>query len=97
MSNVQISSEDVLQYANQLTSMEKQVESIFEEIKSKMNYIESIWSSMASRNLIIQFRSMYPVFTSYVNALNNYALFLNDTASAYSENERLLTASISNE
>lgn len=94
MSNVQISSEDVLQYANQLSSMQQQVQQIFQEIKSKMHYIEMIWSSMASRNMMIQFQSMYPVFDAYVKALGQYALYLNQTASTYAENEQMLSASI---
>lgn len=94
MSNVQISSEDVLQYANQLSSMQQQVQQTFQEIKSKMHYIEMIWSSMASRNLMIQFQSMYPVFDAYVKTLGQYALYLNQTAAVYAENEQMLSASL---
>ena len=94
MSNVQISSDDVLQYANQLSMMEQEVLQIFQEIKSKMNYVETIWSSPASKNLMTQFQQMYPIFDQYVKALGEYALYLNQTASSYAENETNLTAAI---
>ena len=52
MNNVQISSDDVLQYANQLSMMEQEILQIFQEIKAKMTYVETIWSSPASKNLM---------------------------------------------
>lgn len=95
MNNVQISSDDVLQYANQLSMMEQEILQIFQEIKSKMNYVETVWSSPASKNLMGQFQQMYPVFDRYVQALGEYALYLNQTASSYAENEQALTAAMS--
>ena len=59
MNNVQISSDDVLQYANQLSMMEQEILQIFQEIKSKMTYVETIWSSPASKNLMNQFLLRY--------------------------------------
>ena len=95
MNNVQISSDDVLQYANQLSMMEQEILQIFQEIKSKMTYVETIWSSPTSKNLMNQFQRMYPVFDQYVQALGEYALYLNQTASSYEENEANLTAAMS--
>lgn len=95
MNNVQISSDDVLQYANQLSMMEQEILQIFQEIKSKMTYVETIWSSPASKNLMNQFQRMYPIFDQYVQALGEYALYLNQTASSYAENEENLTAAMS--
>lgn len=95
MNNVQISSDDVLQYANQLSMMEQEILQIFQEIKSKMTYVETIWSSPASKNLMNQFQRMYPVFDQYVQALGEYALYLNQTASSYAENEANLTVAMS--
>ena len=95
MNNVQISSDDVLQYANQLSMMEQEIIQNFQEIKAKMTYVETIWSSPASKNLMNQFQRMYPVFDQYVQALGEYALYLNQTASSYAENEANLTAAIS--
>lgn len=95
MNNVQISSDDVLQYANQLSMMEQEILQIFQEIKSKMTYVETIWSSPASKNLMNQFQRMYPIFDQYVQALGEYALYLNQTASSYVENEANLTAAMS--
>ena len=42
-----------------------------------------------------QFQRMYPVFDQYVQALGEYALYLNQTASSYAENEANLTAAMS--
>lgn len=95
MNNVQISSDDVLQYANQLSMMEQEILQIFQEIKAKMTYVETIWSSPASKNLMNQFQRMYPVFDQYVQALGEYALYLNQTASSYAENEANLAAAMS--
>lgn len=95
MNNIQISGEDVLQYSNQLHMMEQEVLQIFRDIKSKMTYIESVWSSPASKNMMTQFQSMNPIFDSYVQALGEYAMFLSQTVQGYAENEKILTASMS--
>lgn len=94
MSKVQISSQEVFQYANQLKTMNQQVQSIFNAVKNRMVQIESIWQSPASNKLMEQFQSLDPVFRNYVQALDQYALYLNQTATSYQENEQMLTQGI---
>lgn len=94
MSQIQIASQDVFDYSAQLKSLEQDVKSLFEEIKNKMTYIESVWNSPAGAALYEQFQSLHPVFESYVTALDQYALYLQQTAQSYQENEQMLTQGI---
>ena len=94
MASVQISSQEVFQYSNQLSGLNHQVQSIFEEIKARMHQIESIWQSPASRALMEQFSQMNPVFEAYVEALEQYSVYLNQTALSYQENEQILSQGI---
>ena len=45
MANIQISSQEVFQYSAQLKGMNTQVQQIFEEIKNKVQQLESVWPS----------------------------------------------------
>ncbi|MBP3852486.1 MAG: WXG100 family type VII secretion target [Erysipelotrichaceae bacterium] len=94
MSQIQIASQDVFDYSTQLKSLEQDVKSLFEEIKNKMTYIETVWNSPAGQALVEQFQSLNPVFESYVTALDQYALYLQQTAQSYQENEQMLTQGI---
>lgn len=58
-----------------------------------MDQIQSIWDSPASQSLQSQFQSLKPVFESYVQALDDYAI-LNQTAQSYQENEQMLTSGL---
>ncbi len=94
MNHIQISSDDVTQYAVQLQQLEQEVSNVFGEVKNKMMQIESVWNSPASQNLIQQFQSLNPVFNYYLEALDQYAMYLHQTAGAYQENEQSLQQSI---
>lgn len=90
MANIQISSQEVFQYSAQLKGMNTQVQQIFEEIKNKVQQLESVWQSPTANKLMEQFHSLDPVFRSYVQSLDQYAQYLQQTAQAYQENEQML-------
>lgn len=94
MSQIQISADDVLQYGNQLISMKEEVSSLFSEVQTKMNNLNAVWSSPASDKLIAQFQSLKPSFDQYVEALNQYGLYLQQTSQSYQENESVLSQGI---
>lgn len=90
MTGLSISSGDVLQYASQVKSLENNISTVFQEVRSKMNQVNEVWNSPASQSLIQQFQTLIPVFDNYVQAIDQYAIFLNQTAEAYQENEQSL-------
>ncbi len=94
MQGLQISSEEVLQYANQLQNNSQEIQGIFHDVSLKMSNMEQVWSSPASSALIGQFHSLEPTFQSYIQALQEYAKFLKNTASLYQENEQSLSKGI---
>lgn len=94
MSQIQISSEDVFAYASQLKAKQQEVMAIFQDVKSKMDAISATWQSPASQSLMEQFRLLYPIFDAYLQALDQYSIFLNQTANAYQENEQILKAGV---
>ena len=57
MANIQISSQEVFQYSAQLKGMNTQVQQIFEEIKNKVQQLESVWQSPTANKLMEQFHS----------------------------------------
>lgn len=94
MANIQISSQEVFQYSGQLKGLNSQIQGVFDEIKTKVHQLESIWQSPTSNRLMEQFQSLDPVFYSYVQSLDQYAHFLQQTAQAYQENEQMLSQGV---
>lgn len=58
---------------------------------SQMHAMESEWNSPASRAFLSEFDSIAPVSRSYVQTIENFALFLEQTAQAYEANEQALS------
>lgn len=94
MSQVFISSDDVLQFASRLQAQENQIQTIFQEVNAKMNYVNGVWTSPASLALMNQFQSLRPVFDSYIQAIESYVQYLHQTAVSYQENEQQLASRI---
>ncbi len=94
MNGLMISSDEVLSYSQEMKALENEVQSIFLEVNQKMDQLQSIWDSPASQSLQSQFQSLKPVFQSYVQALDDYASFLNQTAISYQENEQILSSGL---
>ncbi|EOS61111.1 hypothetical protein C815_00676 [Firmicutes bacterium M10-2] len=90
MSRLNISAADVLSQSTQLKSMGSDVNAIFQQIKSKMVHVQSIWSSPAASKLMDEFQTLNPVFESYLQMIENHANYLSQTALAYEENEAMM-------
>lgn len=94
MNQMQVSSEDVRQYGSQINQMTAQASQIIQMTHNKMMGMSTIWDSPASRSLIQQFNSCRPVFDQYMDALQQYSVYLTQTANAYQENEMALQQGI---
>jgi WXG100 family type VII secretion target len=94
MSNIVLSSEDILAYASQIESLNQTVQSVFTQINSEVNVVSSVWNSPASASFMQQFALLKPSFETYVQVLNQYAQFLQQSAQAYQESEQMLVGSM---
>lgn len=94
MNSVQISAQDIQQFANQLSNQEQEMTSVFRSIQTKMNEVQNQWQSPASSALMNEFQSMHAVFQSYTQAIQNYVQYLTTTSQTYEENECILQKSI---
>lgn len=90
MDRLQITSDDVQQFGNTIQSMTAQISQLLQVTHNKMMNMSGVWDSPASRSLIEQFNSCRPVFDQYTQALQEYSLYLKQTANAYQENESAL-------
>ena len=90
MSKIQISSEDVFAYSKQVDAYREEIRTVFNEIESKMYYVESIWQSPASRAFMEKFQTLNPAMMSYLNTLDRFSQYLHQTANVYQANEQTL-------
>lgn len=90
MASVYITSEDLQNCSSQLLALEGEVQTIFSQIRARMNAVSGIWQSPAGNALQEKFACLSPSFDAYCQHLDTYAVFLADTAAAYQENESML-------
>jgi WXG100 family type VII secretion target len=93
MNQINVSSDDLLNYSKQVTSYKNEINTVFKEIQAKMYYIETIWQSPASRSFMEKFQNLNPAMVSYLNTLSRFSAFLQETATLYQENEVTLSSS----
>lgn len=94
MEGIVITSEMLDSTATQVLNQKTQMETIFEQIKQEIRSMSSYWQSPASEAAMLQFEQLAPVFGKYVEVVNNYIVYLQQTATAYRENETALGASV---
>lgn len=90
MDNLQITSDDVQQYGTHLNTIIAEISQLLQVTHQKMMNMSNVWDSPASRSLIEQFNSCRPIFSQYVEALQQYSAYLSQTANAYQDNESAL-------
>lgn len=71
MTQIQISSEDVMAYSKQVDAYANEIRTVFNEIESKMYYVESIWQS-PSKYFMEQFQTLNPAMMSYLETLTRF-------------------------
>lgn len=94
MEGIVITSETLDSTATQVMNLKVQMENLFEQIKQEIRSMNSYWQSPASDSALQQFEQLAPVFGKYVEVVNNYIVYLQQTASAYRENETALGAHV---
>lgn len=92
MSQVFLTSEELMNASAALKAMEQEVCQIFGGIRSDMTRLNASWDSPAAHSLQEKFSALSPVFDQYTEQLDRFVLFLSQTAEAYQENETLLGA-----
>ncbi|MCF0260937.1 MAG: WXG100 family type VII secretion target [Erysipelotrichaceae bacterium] len=91
MNHLYVSSEELVSQAAGLTSMSLQLQELFNSVGQDINQLSGSWNSPAQKSLQTRFESLVPVFRQYCAKLDSYANYLQSTASAYSENEQMLS------
>lgn len=83
MNQVYVSSEELNSTAASVGVLKEEMNGLFAQMKSLIHQMSSFWDSPAARSCIAQFDSLSPVFPQYVALVDNYCLFLRQTAQAY--------------
>lgn len=94
MEGIVITSETLESTATQVLNQKAQMESLFEQIKQEIRSMNSYWQSPASDAALQQFEQLAPTFGKYIEFVNNYIVYLQQTATAYRENETALSSGV---
>ncbi len=92
MEGVLISSDMLDATATQVLAQKNQMEALFNQISSAIRAMSAFWESPASQAALNQFETLAPIFPKYIQLVDNYCLYLQQTAQAYRENEAALGA-----
>jgi WXG100 family type VII secretion target len=87
---IYISSQQLCALSAQIGQEAEEMESLFQRICQEMHGLEACWSSPASRAFQEEFKTLNPVFTSYVQTCRNFSQYLYQTAISYEETDSLI-------
>lgn len=91
MSQILITSDELNEVAARVEGLRGEVESIFSQIRVQMGQVQSVWQSPAGNRAWAQFEQLSPYFEQYTQLIENYCVYLRQTATAYQENESMLS------
>lgn len=83
MDSITVTLEDLTSSANEIKSVNSNMQETVSEINSVIREITEYWQSEASNTFNAKFTSFMRVFDDCKKAIDNYAKFLDDTVAAY--------------
>lgn len=87
---INISLSEVTAIANKITSLNDDLSSRLEQIKTALVNLESTWSSDASQTIVEKMNQMDPRFKEYKEVVESYSQFLHQTVQMYDDAETQL-------
>ena len=84
---IQISLGEVSACASNIRTLNGELSVTLENIKSKMNALAQNWQSEGSETIRANFNNMSASFEDYRAVIDSYAVFLDDTVTAYETTE----------
>lgn len=81
--NMQVNSTELRNAANSMRTSVNNMQSILDDSTQVINSTASSWESAAAENLRGRYTSLAGKFSDFYDAINKYALFLDNTATSY--------------
>lgn len=85
--SIKISTQVLVDTAEKVRSINKNLDDRLAEINSNMNALEATWKSDAATDIRKAMNDMKPRFEEYKNVVESYAKFLVNTAQSYDTTE----------
>ena len=89
--DMQVNSAELASAAANLRKNVSDMQQILDESTSTINGTAASWESAAAENLRSRYTSLSGKFHDFYDAINKYAKFLDNTASAYESAEKKIT------
>lgn len=85
--SIKISTQVLVDTADKVRTINKNLDDRLAEINSSMNALEATWKSDAATDIRKAMNDMKPRFEEYKNVVESYAKFLVNTAQSYESTE----------
>ena len=76
--------------ADAIRNQNKKLDACLKDINQTMNQLSSHWQSPAATTLHTKFQHLLPIFDSYYQTIESYAMFLDQTVDTYQALEKQL-------
>lgn len=90
--DMQVNSAELMSAADNLKKAVNTMNNTLNEATTTINQTTSSWESAAAENLRSRYTSLSGKFQDFYDAIEKYAKFLNNTASAYESADKKITA-----
>lgn len=94
--HIKITMSEVSNTANQMRSLNAQLDDVLKNITNMMNDLSSVWQSDGAETLAVKFKTFANHFVVESETIENYCKFLDLTAQSYDSVESTITANASN-
>lgn len=92
MADIKITFEEVRTKASEIRTCNTNLNQALEDIKTNISNLDAQWTSDASETIRSKINGMKSKFTTYYDIIEEYAKFLDTTASTYETTEATINA-----
>lgn len=87
MANIYVNYGSFNDWASKISNKNDELKDKLSEIRKLINSLEGEWESDSAKTIREKINGMQSRFDQYYDVVDNYAIFLRNTAKQYSENE----------
>ncbi len=94
MATIKVDSQAMRDKASVFKNTASKIKSLTEEMTNEINNLKNTWEGESAENTVSKFKSLSSTFEEKFNTINNYAKYLEETASQYDAAEKQINEGV---
>lgn len=94
MATIKVDSQAMRDKASVFKNTASKIKSLTEEMTNQINNLKQTWEGESAENTVNRFKNLSGTFEEKFNTINNYAKYLEETASQYDAAEKQVNETV---